>query len=81
MEYVVIFVALVVLDYLSAEYTRAVAAGRSVAASLYAGGFTVASLLVTLEVISRPSLALAAGAGAIVGTAASMVLANRSKVT
>jgi hypothetical protein len=77
MEYVLVALALVVLDFISAEYTRAIAIGRVLASGLYACSFTAASMFLTVEIVNQPLLALAAGAGAFVGTTASVLLANR----
>lgn len=72
MQYLVVMLAMVALDYASAEYTRAVVAGQWAVAGALAALLVASGAYITVEVARNRWLVLAAGIGAFIGTALSV---------
>lgn len=68
MTWALVFTAMAVLDFVWAEYTAAISAGKRLASSTWAVAIILCSGYVTKSYVDNPVLLIPAGAGAFLGT-------------
>jgi hypothetical protein len=79
LHYLAVFLAMIVTDFVWAQYTRAVADHRINKGGLMAIGIITIGAYVTTSYVANPWMLLPAAAGAYVGTASSVWWEKRKK--
>lgn len=67
-DFIMVFAAMTLLDFLWGHYTAHVASGKAIPAALFASGIIVATGFVTAAYISNNAMIVPAALGAFFGT-------------
>lgn len=68
MSYILVFVAMTVLDFIWAVYTKSVSDNKPLLASAFAVGIVVVGAFVTISYVANHWMLIPAGLGAFAGT-------------